>query len=38
MVLPCGPHIVIKDRAEAETQLTANPSYPRAALSLHFAM
>src|SRR5260221_7067895 len=38
MVLPCGPQIVIKDRAKGETQLIANPSYPRSALSLHFAM
>jgi hypothetical protein len=30
--------MVIKDRTKGETQLIANPSYPRSALSLHFAM
>jgi hypothetical protein len=31
------PGIVIKDWTKGETQLSANPSYPRSALSLHFA-
>ena len=38
MALPCGPQMVIKDWTKAETQLIANPSYPRSALSLHFSM
>jgi hypothetical protein len=28
----------VKDSTKGETQLIANPSYPRSALSLHFAM
>ena len=38
LVLPCGPQTEINDWTKSETQPIVNPSYPRSALSLHFAM
>jgi hypothetical protein len=38
LVLPHGPQTEINDWTKGETESIANPSYPRSALSLHFAI